>query len=573
LEVTNQRIDNLEQGMVNLDVAISNTRKDITKEIEAAEAAAIKASQKENECRPGLAVLPQDIRSYVVGFLSIGDVAHLETSCHMGLFDSVYSKYWMKRAESHGLAPLSTAVSPGDVTQISALSARQIYANLIQRKWEIRSKVMDRGKRLLCCLHFVDVMKEQRGVNRHKRLEPRSFSGSSVDKTITHPLPLFDIGQVGDSNGKIMSRSETFSSDFRTFALRSLEQLVILSENSNDMIALAELSANSTLTVLVSLLSNEAGYVQQLSCMTLANLFAIENLQIKQNGEIPGSGPFAYQIQRADGIKALYRMLTSPSATVNLVNGRSAAVQGMSNSEASRALVSLFAALPIRTYSRNRASFVATVSAATATATLMNANSNSNGMVNDTRKHDATQEYWDCDLSELRLFANHWPSRQIWAWTYYGKSGTVKSSHLCNMTIALNLMINGRGSDDNGPFEITGEATQGIEGKVWQIYKTYIAAHEIYATSDADSVEDWVMQNNVTQQQDLKQAMLRAHVQHTLYFASSNKEYSSLEEGEYNHGFQCGFYGVWEMSTSTGSGGHFELDITKGGVLRISPVF
>ena len=79
------------------------------------------------------------------------------------------------------------------------------------------------------------------------------------------------------------------------------------------------------------------------------------------------TGPFAYQMRRADGVKILFSLLSSPSAVVNLVNGGSSSVQGMSNGEAARALVSLFSLHPVRTYSRNRSTTAATATAAAAT--------------------------------------------------------------------------------------------------------------------------------------------------------------------------------------------------------------
>ena len=80
------------------------------------------------------------------------------------------------------------------------------------------------------------------------------------------------------------------------------------------------------------------------------------------------TGPFAYQMRRADGVKILFSLLSSPSAVVNLVNGGSSSVQGMSNGEAARALVSLFSLHPVRTYSRNRSTTAATATAAATTS-------------------------------------------------------------------------------------------------------------------------------------------------------------------------------------------------------------
>ena len=101
---------------------------------------------------------------------------------------------------------------------------------------------------------------------------------------------------------------------------------------------------------------------------------------VPRHGGVPRSqgsddavtGPFAYQMRRADGVKILFSLLSSPSAVVNLVNGGSSSVQGMSNGEAARALVSLFSLHPVRTYSRNR-STTATAATATAAATTPSA--------------------------------------------------------------------------------------------------------------------------------------------------------------------------------------------------------
>ena len=65
-------------------------------------------------------------------------------------------------------------------------------------------------------------------------------------------MPLFEKASM--SNERIMSKSETFSSDFRSIALKALKSIVNMSSLVDDEMVQRKLAENSAITVLSSLL-------------------------------------------------------------------------------------------------------------------------------------------------------------------------------------------------------------------------------------------------------------------------------------------------------------------------------
>jgi hypothetical protein len=156
------------------------------------------------------------------------------------------------------------------------------------------------------CVGFIQTMKDQRCVPKHRTVQPHRHSRH--EKNVTHPLPLFQHsnsvptssssaflvtggGSAASGSGTsqqssywgtssqkedlIMSHAETLSSDFRSTAHKSLQALLTLTTNTADPI-FYKILGDGVVTVLASLLSNEEGALQNYACSVLANLLCWE---------------------------------------------------------------------------------------------------------------------------------------------------------------------------------------------------------------------------------------------------------------------------------------------------------
>ena len=240
-----------------------------------------------------------------------------------------------------------------------------------------RSIVYARMKSGTACLNFIRLMKDQRCVRRHESIAPKRHNNK--EKSVTHPLPIFEaIRNVPDlknarvtasyTSDYVMSRTNTMNSDFRVVAHRTLEAMHHITASHSDPFQL-KFVEEGAVTVLISLLSNEAGVVCHYSCSILANLLVWEarrNFRLRrqqqqqqqqgdQNEESddeevdftsntssqpintkPGSDidattatfkPLRDQLEACGGKNMLVGLLTSPSASINLA-GNTARVTG-----------------------------------------------------------------------------------------------------------------------------------------------------------------------------------------------------------------------------------------------------
>jgi hypothetical protein len=140
------------------------------------------------------------------------------------------------------------------------------------------------------CIEFIMKMKNQRGVQRQDSIQPHRHNKN--ERSVTHPLPIFDSrNNLSNTSGNmIMSRTETLNSDFRSVAQKTLEIMFHITNCCIDHIVHTKLASEGVITVLVSLLSNEAGILQHYSCGILANMLVWEchrnnmiNYQLKDN--------------------------------------------------------------------------------------------------------------------------------------------------------------------------------------------------------------------------------------------------------------------------------------------------
>lgn len=126
------------------------------------------------------------------------------------------------------------------------------------------------------CIEFIMKMKNQRGVQRQDSIQPHRHNKS--ERSVTHPLPIFDNSSnlTNTSGNMIMSRTETLNSDFRSMAQKTLEIMFYITNCCVDHIVHTKLASEGVITVLVSLLSNEASILQHYSCGILGNMLVWE---------------------------------------------------------------------------------------------------------------------------------------------------------------------------------------------------------------------------------------------------------------------------------------------------------
>lgn len=158
-----------------------------------------------------------------------------------------------------------------------------------------------------------------------------------------------------------LSKIESMTKDFRSFALLSLRSLYSITCHENSPI-FQSLLVEGIIRVLISLLSNESSLIQQYSCDIIANMLSWESLVLRKCDSALGHQAVSTELQVCDGRRQLLSLLTSPSAAVVLSqriqhdhpyrtensfgNGKvtksTASVQGVANKSASRALVNYF---------------------------------------------------------------------------------------------------------------------------------------------------------------------------------------------------------------------------------------
>lgn len=214
---------------------------------------------------------------------------------------------------------------------------RQHYAFLLQmRGTSPKQLVVTYLTQLNRCLHFLGSMKAQRAVPRHRQVHPHRYSRN--ESTVSHPLPLH-----GADKDMMMSQADTLNSDFRSLAHECLQRMISLTTSTSVSTSTEgldrscrQLVAHDAVTVMLAMLSNEEGVLQEYACHVLANLLSWTT----------GRQDVAKELRAGNGHRRLAQLLTSPSACVQLSHanshGSASNVQGMCNKQASRALVALF---------------------------------------------------------------------------------------------------------------------------------------------------------------------------------------------------------------------------------------
>ena len=144
---------------------------------------------------------------------------------------------------------------------------------------DYKSCIQSYFRNVYICTSFLQSMKEQRCIPKHKQIAPHRHR--KQERQVTHPLPVFDSTNSSNSSRRgdeqlIMSHAETMSSDYRSIAHKSLT-IMLTETNFIDNPLNFKLVNDGVITVLTALLSNEEGALQNYACAIMANLLCWEN--------------------------------------------------------------------------------------------------------------------------------------------------------------------------------------------------------------------------------------------------------------------------------------------------------
>eukprot|EP01038_Epipyxis_sp_PR26KG_P012248 gene12248-16420_t len=499
-------------------------------------------------------LFPQDILVLIMYFLDLYSISTLEcvsTGFHEAISKSIIWRLLFKSMCSHLQCPSII---------LSVHHQRHMTLNFV--------------KNVRMTLQFINLMKEQRCIPKHSSIQPHRHSKS--DKTVTHPLPMFDNNLLSEKKDElIMSHTETLSTEFRSRTHFIMEKIIFLTSTYSTVIE--KLCSEGIITILVSLLSNEEGIVQNYACEALANILfweakQFEYLEFNSNkDDLYPSFKFELQTLRlpknkvkeitvfnqvkvCNGHRSLVGLLTSPSASINLAGttGKcsggfkelrmTASVQGVSSKQASRALICLFhpqSPVPIGKVRFHNLS------------TLKSCTDNNAKQRNGIECKSSSESF----INSKFILDEH-PRK--WLFTYYHKSGSFKDEFHVYLSFNIDGFVKGRGVDNIGLFYMSGHVDKEINDWAWYFHKTYLRQNII----DENSIvyDEWIQQ--VDDDEEIPKESINSrttvHVSHIGYYSDSHFQL--------NHRGGEGLWGVWETSSSSN---HFEL--LKGGVFRAVP--
>lgn len=507
-------------------------------------------------------MLPEVFGEYVLAYLNKRDIAAIDSSTSSCRDLLIEGGFWTREYKL-----MMSVRNQGQ--------GQEIYLGTATKKEE-REAVVSYYARLSRGCRFLKEMKEQRGRPKHRDVKPHVYSRS--DKEVSHSLPLFE--RVAPDKERVMSKSETFSNDFRSLALQNVKEILALTSDIRDMTVLQRLKANSVVTVLISLLANESGAMQQMCCSILGNILAMEARSLSSYTEaVAGESwththhefgsltrapdrELALQMRRCDGAKVLMGLLTSPSAVINLASGNSSSVQGMCNQQACRALLNLFCpSMPI------------------------------------IRDNTAALNAGGFPVSQALLA--EWPRKRAWRFAHYNKKGSLRETYVAYLSISADLHVHGRGSDDMGFFVLLGKAEKTIDSWMWLLHKTYVDNSTMFTSDDIpevdvgetgafgtetqsndagyrlqERIQSWLVEEPYENSDALLEmhsgSALRAHQRMLCYWRSAEGDVDSVGGAPDEEASQReSFFGVVEMATKDT---HFYLDQLKGGVVRAAMV-
>lgn len=409
-------------------------------------------------------------------------------------------------------------------------------------------------KRIKTCLRFILSMKEQRSIPKHKSIVPhRHFK---TEKSITHPLPLFEHYSRSEM---IMSHAETLSTDFRSVAHYSLDILERVTSNVLDPFNYLFVN-EGVITVLVALLPNEEGALQNYAASIISNLFnweaqvsknkAFEDLRIKKFTSLfmhtsfnktfgssldqfgLGFSSLLSQLQACNGNRLLISLLTSPTASINLAGGTArcsggskelrmiANIQGICNKQASRALVNAFypkrSVPPEEELSVSLSTPVSSLSKASYRNNLLPPLEDSLQQLNLGPEFTLSPKHLSKPIMSDIFLLDDQPRE--WEFVYLFKSGSVKDKFRSLIRFFPSGEMRGKGTDLIGTFYIEGRVDPDIQGWAWYFQKSYIKVESQIFIEEA--LQLWLSCSEVPIETSIKSS---AHVTHVGYWSSGSQ--------------------------------------------------
>lgn len=246
--------------------------------------------------RTPIYAVPPELLALVFEYLQIKQVFGLETISRTFYRILCNSTYWAK---------IFPVCCPHLLTHFSARNASSRSASCV----EMKACMQQYLKTVRTCTTFVQTMKDQRSVPKHRTVQPHRHTRQ--ERNVTHPLPLFERSlssgnsneyliplhcSSGGGNGNggslkthrtqaqgdmIMSHAETLSSDFRSVAHRALQELFSLTSDVQDPV-IYKLVADGATTVFIALLMNEEAALRNYACGILANFLCWEARKLNE---------------------------------------------------------------------------------------------------------------------------------------------------------------------------------------------------------------------------------------------------------------------------------------------------
>lgn len=285
--------------------------------------------------------LPPDMICCILSFLDVSSIVRTEMTS-ISMLDAITSSNFWSRTF---------------LDQYSHFCNKTI---LLDREF-----IVCREKSYNFVLKFMASMKSLRSINRQDSIKPILYFKS--EKKISHPIPLYN--DNGDTSSTIISFAETMNHNYRMYSVHALTILKILTCYERDELIINQLIGSSVVSILVSLLQNESGTIQQFACDVIGNLVVYhikqkESAHMRQqvamqeemllhykyhrkrpshgacgpmdearsgpvmahlvsvNHKVAGGGAVSSQLQMCDGRRQLLNLLTSPSACVSIASAR-----------------------------------------------------------------------------------------------------------------------------------------------------------------------------------------------------------------------------------------------------------
>ena len=256
--------------------------------------------------------LPEDVYSILSGFLLSAELHFLSCTCRAVYLQMIGDIVWAGHSSGRWCLDMPTAQLVGGC-RAAALRNYHMFAQTLDALAKIRN---------------------QNSRRRSVSIKPRRYLRSEAE--VSHPLPL--------DEERVMSYCYAMSSDDRRDAMRTLRCMAFLTSNGRDIQTRRTLLNTGAIVILVALLVNESGAMQELAAATLANLFCATDHQLADSAFTSEAEDIAASCRKVcvkcAGPQRLQALLRSPSAC--MINGvHSSVVLHIAVKQAARALCNL----------------------------------------------------------------------------------------------------------------------------------------------------------------------------------------------------------------------------------------